>query len=263
MIRNWLPRSLNIPLFGDRKRWGQIVQENDSCWKEWTEEVYKEFYYANQKQGIGNVVNNAGYKIMSRCNFSGKKILEIGPGDISHLPYWWNNKDKPASNINYVIADIQESMLKKSAQALTQAGVPYAIKKVERYQENLPFKKDEFDSIVTFYALEHIYPLQPYLEEMKRILKPGGMIVGAIPAEGGLAWGLGRYLTTRRWFKKNTTIDPDKLICWEHPNFADYILRNLSLVFDQQYINYWPLRAPFVDLNLVISFIFRKATKEI
>jgi hypothetical protein len=40
-----------------------------------------------------------------------------------------------------------------------------------------------------------------------------------------MRWGLGRMVTSRRWFKAHTTIDLNKLICWEHPNFAPTVLR--------------------------------------
>ena len=93
---------------------------------------------------------------------------------------------------------------------------------------------------------------------MNRVLKPGGILVGAIPAEGGLGWGLGRALTSRRWFKKNTSINPDKIICWEHPNFADTIIKELDRVFKLQKISQWPLRIPIIDINLIIKIIYKK-----
>jgi len=81
-------------------------------------------------------------------------------------------------------------------------------------------------------------------------------LIGAIPAEGGLAWGVGRLLTSRRWLKANTGIDPDKLICWEHPNFADHILQALDRHFIKKTNRFWPFRLPFIDLNLVVQFIY-------
>lgn len=82
--------------------------------------------------------------------------------------------------------------------------------------------------------------------------------MGSIPAEGGIAWGLGRFLTTRRWFHKNTTIDPDKIICWEHPNFAPQIISELSKYFTQVKLSFWPLKIAILDINLTVSFIFKK-----
>jgi hypothetical protein len=66
-------------------------------------------------------------------------------------------------------------------------------------------------------------------------------------------------LTSRRWLKKNTGIDPDKIICWEHPNYADEILAELDQGMARHRVEYWPFSwLPHLDLNLVIRFIYRK-----
>ncbi len=71
--------------------------------------------------------------------------------------------------------------------------------------------------------------------------------------------GGGRVLTSRRWFKSNTTIDPDKIICWEHPNFADHILAELDQVFQREAMDYWPLPwLSALDVNLIIQLCYRK-----
>ena len=66
-------------------------------------------------------------------------------------------------------------------------------------------------------------------------------------------------ITTRRWLKKNTRIKPDKIICWEHPNFADQIIAELDQLFQRKSIVSWPFRwVPALDLNLIIRFVYQK-----
>jgi len=198
-------------------------------------------------------VNDAGYGVMSRIPLSGRTVLEIGPGQISHMERW------RSTSARYVLADVDQSMLDRSSRALATRGVPHEAALLTRGNRGaLPVPDATFDLVVSFYALEHLYPLEPYVDSMLRVLRPGGLLAGAIPAEGGLGWGLGRYLTTRRWFLRNTGINPDKLICWEHPNFADHILRTLDERMDRRYIRFWPLGIPSIDLNLVITFIYSK-----
>jgi|GEM_PF-748503 ubiquinone/menaquinone biosynthesis C-methylase UbiE len=247
-----LPQFLAKRLFGDRRKFGLVIQQDDPCWQEWTEEVYLSFYEATQKQKqtIGRTVNDAGYRILESIDFSGKRILEIGPGS---LPHWEFFKTLPAF---YTLADIQQQMLDLSSEKLTKAGVPNASVLLEGNQ--LPFEDNEFDVILSFYSLEHLYPLQPYIEEMTRCLKPEGILAGAIPTEGGLAWGLGRFLTSRRWLQENTTINPDKLICWEHPNFAETILSCMDSQLNRQTLEYYPFRVPLIDFNLITRFIYSK-----
>ncbi|MFX1535017.1 MAG: hypothetical protein ACFFDI_12400, partial [Promethearchaeota archaeon] len=74
----------------------------------------------------------------------------------------------------------------------------------------------------------------------------------------GIAWGLGRFLTTRRYVHKNYGINYDKIICWEHPNFADFIIERLDVHFEQQYLKLCPLSWLPMDFNLVASFVFAK-----
>ena len=250
-IKNILPHCLSKPLWGDRARWGLTPNYDDPCWQQW-QSVYSEFYQANQREGIGTRVNDAGYAVMSTIDMAGKRVLEIGAGDIRHMKYW---QGKPAE---YILADVSPDMMALAQKRLDENSVIYRSLQVARNQP-LALEDASVDLIVSFYSLEHLYPLRPYLNEFNRLLKPGGCLIGAIPAEGGLLWGVGRMMTSRRWFNRNTTIDPDKIICWEHPNFADHIIAEFDQIFTRQTFNYWPFPwLRLLDLNLIIQLCYRK-----
>ena len=251
ILRKFVPRFLHNLLWGNRKRWGLKVIPTDTDWKKY-QDVMGEFYAATQRSGIGSIVNNSGYQAVADINLAGKVVLEIGAGDIQHFQYWVGRPEK------YIISDISSEMMERAKSRLELNNVPCDVLMLER-EEPLPLPDQSVDLILSFYSLEHLYPLAPYLEDMLRVLKPGGALVGAIPAEGGVAWGLGRALTSRRWFKRNTTIDPDKIICWEHPNFADQILNELDVSMDRQRISFWPLSwVKLLDINLIIRFHYRR-----
>ena len=57
----------------------------------------------------------------------------------------------------------------------------------------LPIESESKDIIITFYQLEHLNPLEEYLKEYPRVLKPNGLLVGA-HHEGGVAWGFEDFL---------------------------------------------------------------------
>lgn len=251
MIRDWLPRALRAPLWGDRERWGLSVQRDDPCWLEW-ERTTLDFYAANQRAGVGTRVNDAGYRVMSEIDLDGRRVLEIGAGDIRHQAFW---RGRPSE---YCLADIQEGMLEKARRKMEAAGVPTRTLLLQRDQA-LPLEDASVDVVVSFYSLEHLFPLAPYVGGIRRVLRPGGVLIGAIPAEGGLAWGAGRLVTSRRWFKKHTAIDPDKIICWEHPNFADQVLDELDAQLERQFIRTWPFPwLPLLDANLIVRLLYRK-----
>ena len=250
-IRDFFPNFIYSRLWGNRKRWGLTPKAEDPCWQEWGR-TYVDFYQSNQRHGVGTIVNDAGYRIMSGVDLSGKTVLEVGAGDIRHLDYLNGNPSE------YILADISNEMMEFAKSKLKDRGISYKTILVDRNQV-LPIEKASVDVVISFYSLEHIYPLDPFIKDIDRVLKPNGILVGAIPAEGGLAWGIGRFLTSRRWLKKKTKIDPDKIICWEHPNFADRIIKVINKNFLSIKIKYWPFRLlPFFDNNLIISFIYKK-----
>ena len=249
-LRKYLPNKLKIPLWGDRLKWGFKINTNDSCWKEWNL-TYSKFYLENQRKGVGSIVNDGGYSVISNIDFKRKTIFELGAGDIRHFKYWNTNPDK------YILADVSSDMMNIAEQKLQKNKIPNEALLLER-KEKIPLEDNSVDVIISFYSLEHLYPIQDYLTELHRILKPGGEFIGAIPTEGGLAWGLGRMFTSRRWFLKNTNIDPDKIICWEHPNYCDFIIHELDNYFKKVKIEWWPLLLPLVDTNLIIKFHYKK-----
>ncbi len=241
-----LPAFLAIPLFGDRQRFGLKIQEHDPDWLEW-QTFYQDFYQNTQKQGLGKIVNDAGYEILRQVDMNGRKILEVGPGNLPHRRFWNGIPD------HYSVLDIKQEFIDQSLQVLAQESIPSTSHLSS--SSVLPLKDASVDLIISFYSLEHMYPLDEYADEFKRILRPGGQLVGGIPCEGGLAWGAGRFLTSRRYIKRNSSINPDKIICWEHPNFAEEILQVLERHFEMNRVQFWPLRLPLIDFNLICSFI--------
>jgi ubiquinone/menaquinone biosynthesis C-methylase UbiE len=141
-------------------------------------------------------------------------------------------------------------------QILNQAGVEASSFVLSAH--DLPIENESIDVLISFYSLEHMHPLEIYLTEFKRVLRPGGLLAGAIPCEGGLAWGGGRLITTRRYIQNNSEINPDKIICWEHPNYADHVLQALASFFSPIHHRFWPLRVPLVDINLICGFVYQK-----
>ena len=49
----------------------------------------------------------------------------------------------------------------------------------------LPFAADGFDLVISCDVLEHVASLEQSLDEIRRVLRPGGSFIGFVPAEGG------------------------------------------------------------------------------
>jgi SAM-dependent methyltransferase len=255
MIRNVLPYFITKALFGDRKQFGIYPDISDGDWLIWQEKAFSDFYYNTQQRGIGNWVCNLAYPVVEKIDFKGKTILEVGPGIIRHLKHISNMPTK------YCLCDINSYALKIAQEQLYNANVPCETILLDREgveMAGFPFPEKSFDVIISFNSLEHLNSLDRYLNEIKRILKKGGQLIGGIPCEGGLAWGLGRFLTTRRYVFKNYGINYDKIICWEHPNFADFIIERLDAHFEREHLKLHPFSWLPIDFNLVASFIYKQ-----
>jgi SAM-dependent methyltransferase len=242
-------------LFGDRKQFGIYPDTSNGDWLVWQEKAFSDFYQNTQQKGIGNWVCNLAYPVVKKIDFKDKNVLEVGPGIIRHLQHISNIPKK------YCLCDVNSYVLKTAREQLYKANIPCETILLDQQAVGIPkfpFSDKEFDVIISFYSLEHLHSLDSYLKEIKKKLKRGGQLVGGIPCEGGLAWGVGRFFTTRRYVHKHYKINYDKIIRWEHPNFADDIIDRLDFHFERKYFKLHPFPALSIDFNLVASFIYRK-----
>jgi SAM-dependent methyltransferase len=237
------------PLFGDRRKFGTSTDPHDADYCAW-QKSYMIFYKDNQKASIGQWVNHLSFDIVKYLDLSEKIVLEVGPGILEHLKY---NSTKPKE---YIIADIKEDFLKLSEEQLKRYGIDH-ITKLKVQGINIPLGSNAVDMVISFHQLEHILELKDYLAEIKRVLRPDGILAGAVPCEGGLGWGIGRYLTSRRYVRRYLNFNYDKIICWEHPNFVDRIKSSLDREFIMQKSRKRPFPVLPMDLNLSWSFIYR------
>jgi SAM-dependent methyltransferase len=252
MLRRWLPRGLNVQLFGDRERFGQKAWDGDQDWARW-QAVYPEAYFETQRsRGLFARVNDAGYEILDRYDLTGRRVAEIGPGGGYHLQHF---RGRPAS---FAAVDVCPDFFPTVRERCQEIGLPVTFHPVQAYSPAIPLPSASVDYFLSFYSLEHLHPLEDWLEEIFRVLAPGGTLLGAIPTEGGLAWGVGRWLTSRRALRSRYGLDIRKIVCWEHPNFCDQILDRLSGRGRLEEWN-WPLRGAPRDLSLVIRFAVQKS----
>ncbi len=221
MIRNFLPYFIYKKLFGDRRKYQTKIKVNDKDWKLWLAHIEK-IYSLREESLPGSIINYFSYNVMSSINLKNKIVLEIGPGNLNHLNYW---REKPKK---YFLVDTNFKYLKISNSKLKKIGVNGIKMQIDNESFKLKCKSNSVDFVISFFSLEHIYNLDSCIKEIKRVLKKGGKLVFAIPNERSFAWGFARYLISRRWMIRNTNINYDKIICWEHPNFATKIIKNLD-----------------------------------
>lgn len=118
----------------------------------------------------------------------------------------------------------------------------------------LPFKTGVIATAISIYAFEHIYYLRDTLAETARILEPKARLFVGLPCEGGIAWTLGRKITSERAMSRRYNVDYRKYIALEHCNTASKVMTTLEEFFDRDRRWYFPLSMlPTVHSNLTVA----------
>ncbi len=122
----------------------------------------------------------------------GKAVLEIGPGL------------RPA-------APLSDAYFVETSPAAVATLARAAGRAVQGSGASLPFRAQSFDAVLAFEVLEHIEDDQLVLDEMARVLRPGGIVAVSVPLHAAL-WSeldeacahVRRYEPAELWGKLRT-----------------------------------------------------------
>jgi methionine biosynthesis protein MetW len=169
------------------------------------------------------------YKRFSRFNVNryqvaydllpfGDKLLDVGCGD-GFFALMARKKFKKCYGVDVSPMRIEEAI--KRTQQFTSEEVFYFYE--HDVDEGLPFDDSFFDAIACIAVLEHVFNPPNVLDEMRRVLKSGGILVVQVP---NFAWIPSRI---QLLFGKLPTTGGTYLgTDWEHlHNFTDSMLRRL------------------------------------
>jgi phosphatidylethanolamine/phosphatidyl-N-methylethanolamine N-methyltransferase len=177
----------------------------------------------------------------------GIRTLEIGAGLGEHLDF------EDAAGQDYVALELRDEMA-----AVIAAKHPEASTHVGDVEAGLDVPDASFDRVIAIHVLEHLRNLPPALDEVRRVLKPGGVFEVVIPCEGGLGYALGRRVTSQRVFEKRYGTSYDWYIKTEHFNVPGEIVPELDARFTRERRAWWPLKVPSVHLNLCLGLTYRR-----
>jgi SAM-dependent methyltransferase len=189
------------------------------------------------------------YGLIERFNHShpveanvGGRTLEIGAGLGEHLRY------EDVSRQEYYALELREELAE-----VIRERYPEVKALVADCQERLPFDDACFDRVLAVHVLEHLPDLPRALDEIQRVLLPGGRFYVVIPCEGGLAYSVARRISAQRVFEKEFGMNYEWLIRNEHVNVPWEIMMELDKRFRLIRSRYFPFRIRSVALNLVIG----------
>jgi len=170
------------------------------------------------------------------------RTLDIGAGLGEHLRY------EDLASQEYHAVELREDMAKA-----IRRDFPSVVTVVADCQERLPYEDATFDRAVAVHVLEHLPNLPAALGEIRRTLRPGGVLSVVIPCEGGFGYSLGRRVTAQRSFERRYKTSYKWHIESDHVNKAREIIAELRRHFDVEHSTYFPLRVPLIDFNLVVG----------
>jgi SAM-dependent methyltransferase len=178
---------------------------------------------------------------------SGIRTLEVGAGLGEHLDF------EDAAPQDFVALELRDEMA-----AVIQEHHPDVSTHVGDIEAGTDLEDASFDRVIAIHVLEHLRNLPAALDEVRRVLKPGGIFEIVIPCEGGLGYTLGRQVTSRRVFEKRYGMSFDWYIESEHFNTPGEIVPQLDARFTRVRRTWWPLRVPTVHLNLCLGLSYRR-----
>ena len=156
--------------------------------------------------------------------------LEIGAGTLNHLRYEPHN---PA----YDIVEPARYLFDDSPFLSLVRDVYPDIKDVQ--------PDTRYDRIISIASFEHICNLPEVVAHCGLLLKPGGQLRAAIPAEGGPLWNLGWKLTTGWEFKRRYGLDYAVIMRTEHVNTWTEVADVLNYFFASVKCSYLGLSRAF------------------
>ena len=177
------------------------------------------------------------------------KILEIGAGVEPHDKYIKHDYDE------YHILETSDFAIKKLSN-----NEKFIIHKYDG--KNLPFKGEFFDRVVMSHTLEHIDESENFIQEVMKIIKPGGVLSISLPTDPGLIWRLARFVNS--FFKARKVLGLTRLQ-YNYANATEHInsIFNLISIIRYKYKNsyeeyFYPLRLKSADLNFFYNVHIHK-----
>lgn len=212
-----------------------LTERQQHVYERWNAE-----FLADLKPGSFRWISRFDHHFAAASAEEGLVTLEIGAGTGTHLAYETRGE--------YVALD---GLAELASMIPRRPGLSVIIADCE---DRLPYGDAHFDRVLAIHVLEHLYNLPATLDEVDRVLRPGGVFSVVIPCQGGRGYSLGQRFTSRRMFERRfPDLSYDWLIGYDHCNSAREVLGELKQRFRVRRRRFFPLWVPLVDVNLTIG----------
>lgn len=126
--------------------------------------------FASKQEYVLHLIHTPAYVSASSLT-ENKKVLDLG----CNTGYGTEILFKSSNNI--IGVDVSERAILSAKNKYSHLGINFQL--IDGVQ--LPFNDNEFDVIVSFQVIEHIVDYEKYMNELKRVLKPQGIVIFTTP----------------------------------------------------------------------------------
>lgn len=190
---------------------------------------------------------NHNYSLRHLPAGRGWRTLELGAGIGGHLEF------EPLERQEYHCIELRSAMADD-----IRRKYPSVVTVTGDCQQRIPYDDDYFDRVVAIHVLEHLPNLPVAIDQVDRVLKPGGLFSVVLPCDPGLAYEVARKISAERLFKAKYKMPYRWLVRREHINSPTEIVQEIKRKFEIFDMTYFPLVIPVVNLNLCIGVTARK-----
>lgn len=141
---------------------------------------YKTYFEIEKNHWLMKVRREIVFDILDKFLFDedskiSKKVLDFGSGS------------------GFLVGELQKKGIDAHGVDMSEEAIKYGtsrgIKNLSSHSEKLDFPSNSFDCVITMDVLEHTKEERPYVDELVRVLKPGGICVVTVPMYMFL-WGV-------------------------------------------------------------------------
>ena len=178
---------------------------------------------------------------------AGTRTLEIGAGIGAHLAF------EDLTSQDYFVIERRAEFCRRLEQLLPAGHVICG-----DIEERQPLPDGSFDRIIAIHVLEHLRDLPRALDEISRLLRPGGAFDVVLPTEGSLAYEVARKISAERLFRRRFRTDYTPIVRSEHVNTFDEVRTLMTSVFAVETSRYFPGLLPGPEFNVCAGFRLRR-----
>jgi len=178
----------------------------------------KDYYQRYWSEGISdwrpsvNGTSKFEEQFFASCIVPGCQILDFGCGDGTHV-----SKYLISCGCKYLGVDVST----QAVSACQERGVDAQVIELER---PLPFADERFEVVMSFEVLEHLFSPGDVVAELKRVLRPGGYMLGSVP---NTAYVANRLLMLLGYFNPGGSPATSLTRPWIDPHLRFFSKRSL------------------------------------